>query len=346
MNIFGRQTAAAGNVPDAVAPSETPSEASPAEGGGTPGRLRARFDAWWAAQAPRRAQLRAWWDGYYLPEEPAPEVAAPAAAPSSPAPKLEVADRWSASRVKISELIWGDGFSFPGGTEHVLEMVKPLGLNKEKSMLDLGCGLGGATRAISKTFGAWVLGMESSKNLAVAGAKASEMAGLSKKAPVEHFDPVTVELPAKKYDAVFARQSMFHLANKKRLLTEIEKCLKPGGQLMFTDFVLSKAGANSPALAKWMAAEDHAPVLCTLDQFTKELRALKLDVRVADDMSTEFRKLVLDGWANLARILKPDSMNPEESKSLVREVELWGLRVAAIDSGELRLARFYGLKRG
>ncbi|HEX6980275.1 MAG TPA: methyltransferase domain-containing protein [Alphaproteobacteria bacterium] len=334
-------------APDAD--TENPGGVESASAGGT---IRSRLHALFGPDSRLRQRFIAWWEGYYLPDDPKPE---PEAAPAKPAPAAShppvgdvprvLPDRWSAERVKISELIWSDGFSFPGGADHVLKLVKPMGLSKEKSMLDLGSGLGGAARVIAKSFGTWVTGMEASPTLAKAGMDASERAGLGKKAPIEWFDPLSVELPAKKYDAIFARLVFLCLANKKRLLGEIHKALKGGGQLMFLEFVVTKKGANSKALADWIAGEDHRPELYTLDEYSRDIRSLNFDLRVAEDITDEFRGLVLDGWKRLADTLKPKSLRPEEAMSLTHEVELWSRRVAAFDAGDLRCARLYALKK-
>lgn len=290
-----------------------------------------------------RRHLHAWWEGYYLDDPNGVDHGPPPEQPVSEDDKKN--DKWSAERIKVAELIWGDGFTFPGGAEHVLQMVKPMTLTSAKSMLDIGCGLGGATRAIAKTFGTWVIGMEGSPALAKAGMQYSEMAGLAKKAPIQHFDPATVELPAKKFDAICLRNIFSNIADKSRLLTQAEAALKPGGSVLVSDFALSAQGAKSEALTRWSSAEDHPPQLCTLDNFKHDFDNLKLDTRVAEDMSAEFRGIVVQGWANLATILQGKSVDPGEATALAKEIKLWQLRLAALDSGDLRVVRLFGLKR-
>ena len=289
-----------------------------------------------------RKHLHAWWEGYYI-DEPPEGRDVPMQQPVTEEDKKN--DKWSQERIKVAELIWGDGFTFPGGADHVLQMVKPMTLTSAKSMLDIGCGLGGATRAIAKTFGTWVVGMEASPALAAAGMQYSEMAGLAKKAPVQHFDPATIEFPAKKYDAVCLRNIFSGLTDKHRLLTQVEKALRPGGSILVSDFAIAKPGASSPALSTWTAAEDHPPQLCTLDEFKKEFEGLKLDTRVSEDMTAEFRGIVVNGWAHLAEILEGKSIEPGEAAALAKEIKLWQLRLAALDAGELRVVRLFGLKK-
>jgi SAM-dependent methyltransferase len=291
-----------------------------------------------------RRHLHAWWEGYYVDDpDAAGEPSPPPAPPVTEEDKKN--DKWSAERIKVAELIWGDGFTFPGGADHVLRMVKPMTLTSAKSMLDIGCGLGGATRAIAKTFGTWVIGMEASPALAAAGMQYSEMAGLAKRAPIQHFDPGTVELPPKKYDAVCLRNIFSGIADKTRLLTQVERALRPSGSVLVSDFALANMGAKSAALSTWQSAEDHPPQLCTLDDFKRDFDNLKLDTRVAEDMTAEFRGIVVEGWANLANILQGKTVEPGEATALAKEIKLWQLRLAALDSGDLRVVRLFALKR-
>ncbi len=316
--------------------------ATAALGGDTPAELPSDDNADASRITKFRRHFHAWWEGYYI-DEPPEGHDAPAQAQLTEEDKKK--DKWSQERIKVAELIWGDGFTFPGGADHVLQMVKPMTLTSAKSMLDIGCGLGGATRAIAKTFGTWVVGMEASPALATAGMMYSEMAGLAKKAPIQHFDPATIEFPAKKYDAVCLRNIFSSLADKHRLLVQAEKALRPGGSILVSDFAFADPGASSAPFKAWIAAEDHPPVLCTLADFKKEFDGLKLDTRVSEDMTAEFRGIVVQGWANLANILEGKQVEPGEAAALAKEIKLWQLRLAALDSGDLRVVRLFGLKR-
>ncbi len=317
----------AGSKSEAEAP---PPEIAEAAGGEAPARF-----------GKLRKRLHAWWEGYYLDPDIAPNPPPPANQPSEEQVKD---DKWSAPRIKIAEMIWGDGFTFPGGVDHVLHMVKPMTLTSAKSMLDIGCGLGGTTRTIAKTFGTWVVGMEASPFLAKQGMQYSEMAGLAKKAPIQLFVPEGVDLPPKKYDAICVRNVFGSLNDKQPLLKEVVKALRPGGCLLISDFAISHPDANSPAFRKWADAEETPQRLCTLEDFKTQCEGLRLDLRVVEDMTPEFRELVVKGWANLAEVMEGKSLDPEEAKGLARELQLWQRRLAAFASGELRVVRIFGIK--
>ena len=104
-----------------------------------------------------RERFIAWWEGYELP------AAAPAEEkkvaklkedttkiePVRPQSAEERRHVWNHTRIKICERIWGAGYVTPGGTEHVMKLVKPFALNPKMSYLDLGAGLGGGARAVA-----------------------------------------------------------------------------------------------------------------------------------------------------------------------------------------------------
>jgi cyclopropane fatty-acyl-phospholipid synthase-like methyltransferase len=299
-----------------------------------------------------KRRFHAWWEGHdYAPdpsagdpgdgaEEGAGASAAAAAAPESPPP-----DAWSPQRVRVSEMIWGDGFNFPGGAEAALKIIHPLGLNKEKTLLDIGCGLGGGARAVAKTLGAWVDGLEPSGALAAAGMKLSEAAGLGSKAAIKPFDLQVAKLPTKRYDAILMRQILGLVKDKAAFLAGLNNCLKPGGQIMVVEYALAKANADSPALQAWREVEDSSFHPPTLEFIAGALKHEKLDVRVAEDFAPEFKVHVLAGWARLAEEIKGKTVSPEEKPMLARELDLWARRIAACESGDLRLARVYAIKK-
>lgn len=327
MGFLGLMSKSAAETPPpegAAAAADEAAEASPA-----------RFSRF-------RRKFHAWWEGYYLDPEIAPNPPPPANEPTEEQVKD---DKWSAPRIKIAELIWGDGFCFPGGVEHVLHMVKPMTLTSAKSMLDIGCGLGGTTRTIAKTFGTWCVGMDASPALAKQGMLYSEMHGMAKKAPIQLFVPETVQLPPKKYDAICVRNIFGGLNDKQPLLTEVAKALRPGGCVLISDFAISHLEANSEPFRRWSDGEESPQRLCTLEDFKTMCEGLKLDLRVVEDMTDEFRELVIKGWANLAEVMEGKSLDPDEAKGLARELQIWQRRLAAFACGELRVVRIFGIKQ-
>ena len=303
-----------------------------------------------------RARFRAWWEGYDLPpENQAAEEAstAPASKPvrppparadgKQPDPNAGALDRhgkplWSATRIEVAEKLWGEGFIGPGGADYVPDLVKPLGLDKTMSVLDLSAGLGGITRLMASHFGAWVTGLELSPMLAQKGAEYSEKEGLLRQAPISHFDPNCMVLD-RKFDAVFAKEIFFCL-DKEKILTEIRQFLKPGGQLLFTDYLVADA-IDLTGLAGWAEAERLTPCPWRPSEAASCLKALGFDVRVALDMTDVQLKLIMERLGEFHAFLSDHEIDDAETKhAITAEVSLWARRAEALRHG-LRLYRVH-----
>ncbi len=298
-----------------------------------------------------RQRLAAWWGGTELPALPVAEnaLATPRdrAGPDKPV-EIALPERpkevWTAARIKIAERIWGAGHISPGGTDHVMNLVKPFCLNPKMSVADLNAGLGGAGRAISETFGMWVTAMEPNDVLAAHGLEQSNMAGLGKKVAVVAYDPESVELRPNGFDCVFVKEMFFTVVNKKHLFSSIAKSLKRNGQLLFTDYVLARTDHMEEATQNWAAHEPIRPEMWSIKQTHDYLEKQGLDIRIEDDMTEEMCKLILAGWVEALGNFRPGHFEPELGEALMAEAELWARRLAVLQSGDVRVYRVHALK--
>ncbi|MBL8830965.1 MAG: methyltransferase domain-containing protein [Rhodospirillales bacterium] len=301
-----------------------------------------------------RAKLHAWWEGYVY--EPRPQAKAPAASPAPaagaadakhPDPvrlptdgKVVVKDQWPPERIKVAQLIWGDGFTFPGGEEFAVEMARPLALHDGDTAMDLGCGLGAGTRAIAKAYGAWMEGYDLSPDLAKSGNNMSHAANMERKAPIGLLDVVDGSFKPKRYDGALVRNVFSMISDKPKLLTRLVHGMKPGGRLVVVDWTIAREDAMGDALDAYRLGEATAPRLSTVAQFTAQLEAAGLAVKIADDFTDAFRAVVLEGWSRIETIVDRGQLKPDEGKALMDEAKLWSRRLAAVAAGDLRVGRF------
>ena len=291
-----------------------------------------------------RERLTAWWEGYDLletPAEPAP-AAEPEATPVHYEPPKQ---RWETSRVTLVQKVWGEGFASPGDRNHILTMVQIFGLDPAMTVLDLGAGLGGAARIMCEKFGVWVTGFEVDEALAEAGMALSVKYGMGEKAPVHTFDPATFEHKQGSVDCVFSKEFLFTVADKRKFLKAVENLMKPKGQFLFIDFILAKRHLRSPTLETWTENEPLRPHPWALEDYQEALGELRLDIRVAEDVTKAFRAMVIKGWADYTDSAGPGSVGMESAPTLVDEVELWTRRIQAIDSGDLKVCRIHAFKK-
>ncbi len=325
------------------------------------GPLAAPLARAWANQEPLRRRVHAWWIGEYLPEdepppereiEPLPEpepVRVPEPPPAEyiePPVAARSHDRWSPERARVVQWLWGDGYDFPGGAEFILELVRPLRLGGDYSILDIGCGIGSSTRAIASMFGSSVIGFEASPALVAEAAAALERAELADRVQVLPIDLTKPLLPDRRFDAILCRMVFGAVADYQTLLAEIDRHLKPGGQLLFTEQVLNQANAATLALDAWQSVENQTTYPVTLDTIEADLAERGYDVRIAEDMSPAVRALVVGAWEKVAHELEDGLFSADEIDLLNREMELWHHRVGVYDSGVLKFVRVHAIKRG
>ncbi|HEY5598091.1 MAG TPA: methyltransferase domain-containing protein [Kiloniellales bacterium] len=294
-----------------------------------------------AAKMSFRERFMAWWDGYELPA---------VGKPVTPRPTHDVRyeaqqQGWETARLRLVQDVWGEGFSSPGGAEHVLNMVKFFGLDPAMSVVDIGAGLGGATRTMCEGFGVWVNGYEADKDLAEAAMALSVKAGMAKRASIVPFDPDNFTHKQKSADCVFSKEFLYTVKDKKEFLRAIEMIMKSRGQFLFTDYVVAKPHLRSASLDSWMKGEPNGAHPWAVEDYQEVLAELHLDIRVVEDTTDSFHKMVTSGWAAFVNRARTAGLSPDVHLALTDEVELWARRMHAIEAGDLKLCRIHVLKR-
>lgn len=288
-------------------------------------------------------RLKAWWEGYDLAIRPKQKNVADAG--DLPPDAVDyTSDSPRSLRLEVMQQIWGKGMSGPGDEEYILRLVKPLALNPAHTVIDVGAGLGGATRLISEKFDIWITGLEADREVAEAGMELSTMAGLAKRAPVHYFDMDRYEFRENSIDCVFSKEALFTVEDKDRLLKEIIRMVRPRGQLLFTDYVLAE-NADKRAVYDWAEGEPRRPSPWTMRDYEAMLTDSRLDIRIKEDITDEVYGIITGSWARFLSGLKGKRVEKDTSAAITAAVELWTRRTRAIDAGALRICRFHALKK-
>lgn len=154
-------------------------------------------------------------------------------------------------------------------------------------LLDLGCGLGATLRRFAQDMPQAVLeGMTRVPWQVEQAQRLNAAAGLDERIHVMQGDYEHCELPDQSYDAAYALESSCHAngADKRLLLAEAYRLLRPGGRLVLADGFLSSARFGSAIQRRiyrklcecWVIRE-----LAQLDRFTGRMEMLGFrDIRV------------------------------------------------------------------
>ncbi|MBI1262818.1 MAG: methyltransferase domain-containing protein [Rhizobiales bacterium] len=260
------------------------------------------------------------------------------------------------AKAEIFEMLWGEGYSLPGGTPFALSLVKSVDFSLHRPCLDLTAGLGGGSRSIAKVYQVVVEGVEADKALASTGQMLSVRHGFETAAPIRHCDLAQIDIAEGQYGTILLRECLFAMPKRQELLTRIAGGLAEGGALVLTDYMLSEeldwknpAGledGETDIMAAWSQAEPSPPCPTTPDQYAELLTNLGFQIIQLDDITENYLPMVREGWKNFETCLESVKFPPEKTRTLEREVNLWLARSKALESGRLRVVYIHAVMGG
>lgn len=123
--------------------------------------------------------------------------------------------------IEAYEWIFGHDFISPGGVEENRKVLSYFdGLGKGKRMLDIGCGIGGSPRQVSKEFQMEVLGCDISANmLAIAIGRSKELN--DRRVKHQLADAVEYNYEPNSFDFAFSRDCVQHIDELQRLFQNV-----------------------------------------------------------------------------------------------------------------------------
>ena len=148
------------------------------------------------------------------------------------------------SRLTLDDLAPIDEFHIRGRTA-TLELARAAGLDAEKHVLDVGSGVGGASRRLAKEFGCRVTGIDLTEEYCRAATMLSERTGLSQLVEYRQGDATNLPFDDASFDVVWTAHVAMNIPDKSRLYSEMHRVLKPGGTLAIYDIL---AGPSGPVL--------------------------------------------------------------------------------------------------
>lgn len=115
-------------------------------------------------------------------------------------------------------------------------MAKKLsGLNENSRAVDLGAGYGGAARYLVKRFGCAVDCINLSETQNKRNRQITKEQAFTDKIDVVDGSFENLPYDAESFDMAWSQDSFLHSGERAQVMTEIDRVLKPGGQVIFTD---------------------------------------------------------------------------------------------------------------
>ena len=139
-------------------------------------------------------------------------------------------------------------------------------------VLDIGAGYGGAARFLAARFGAHVTCLNLSEVENARNREQTEDQGLSQKVRVVHGSFESIPEAAASFDVVWSQDAILHSGDRERVLDEVARVLRPGGEFIFTDPMQADVIADPLALQP-IYDRLHLPNLASIAFYTQALEA-------------------------------------------------------------------------
>lgn len=146
--------------------------------------------------------------------------------------------QYTLNGVKRYEWIFGETWLSTGGKQTTDLVLARIHIKRGSKVLDMGSGIGGHSFCLAEKYGCQVLGIDLSRNMTVvAEDHLNRRPHLQDLVSFEIKDATRLsDLEENSFDVIYSRDTLLHIQDKTSLFANFYKWLKPGGQVIFTDY--------------------------------------------------------------------------------------------------------------
>jgi len=243
-----------------------------------------------------------------------------------------VTERYTRHVALRHERLYGRGYQGPGSEEVFEALAARVDLRAGARLLDVGSGLGGDSFRLAQRFGLSVVGLDAAPDMtAICQERAQEYDSLD--VSFVSGDIRTVDLRSESFDVVWTRDCglYFPVPEKPRMWSRIYQLLKPGGQVLLTDYSRGRTDASA-RFEEHLTTTGQHPV--AISEYTAIVESVGFADVTAEDRTEDLlgsllreRKRLVDEEADFLT----DFSRAEYDTVLDR----WNKKIAWCESGEL-----------
>jgi sarcosine/dimethylglycine N-methyltransferase len=120
-------------------------------------------------------------------------------------------------------------------------MACAAGLAPEKRVIEAGCGIGTTARHIARHYGVTVFATNISEAQLEQARAATEKEGLADRVSFGFADYHELGVPDRSFDCWWCQEALLYAVDKRKVLEEARRVVRPGGRIVFTDLLITRA---------------------------------------------------------------------------------------------------------
>ncbi len=195
-------------------------------------------------------------------------------------------------KLSIDDLAPVDEFHI-GGRIATKNLLGQLNFNSRHHILDMGCGLGGASRYIASQFNARVTGLDLTQEFIDTGNELNRWVGLSNQVSLQQGSILSLPFEDESFDGALMLHVGMNIADKYALFKEAYRVLKPGSRFGIYDIM--RTGDSDLAYPVPWAADASTSNLASSDQYQQALEQAGFKAGIINnrrEFSLEFFKQI------------------------------------------------------
>ena len=248
-------------------------------------------------------------------------------------------------QLNLLKTVWGEGFLSPGGTDEINRIIKGIDVSN-KTILDIGCGCGGAAIHFIKNHGAkMVIGIDTESLVIKRAKELAKKYNLSNRVKFRCVESGSLDILDESVDIVFSKEVFLHIANKDDLIKDIYRVLKPRGLVVASDWMRIDDNPPSQKMQEYIAAEGLDMFMCSLKRYEKILKNTGFTDIIVEDRHAWYLDKAQQELADIQGPLNKqviDAIGPEETFGAI---DIWKKLIGVLKTGEHRPGHFKAMKK-
>ncbi len=164
-------------------------------------------------------------------------------------------------------------------------LASHLGIRSGQRILDAGCGVGGSAIWLAKTYNVEVVGITPVASQVARARRYAQEQGVADRVSFEQQDYTHTRFPDASFDVVWAMESVCHAPDKRLVLAEARRMLRPGGRLGIVEYMRTSrpyTTVDEALLHSWLSGWA-IPDLATAQEWLEWTQAVGFhDVQLVD----------------------------------------------------------------
>lgn len=248
--------------------------------------------------------------------------------------------------IRFLGVLWGEGYLSPGGPDEVDRVLAGLDLSG-KRVFDLGCGAGGITLYIARTFEpAQITGFDVELPVIDRARHAVEAAHLTDQVSFVQAPPGPLPFANGSFDMVFSKDALVHVADKQAIFSEIFRVLAPGGMFAASDWLIGHDGEPSPEMRDYLAAEGLSFGMASAARYLAAMQAAGFIKTSAVSRNEWYRAVARQELERLKGPLNAAAVEAVGRAYVEKNIRTWTAIQKVLDTGEHCPTHLRGEKPG